>query len=187
MRNYIFFLFSFVFIFTESCSCNQNKKNVKPMRITTQVVDSTKKFISLVEGIKEEGKCMKYETLIPFLPDSIRSEISKNEVLFAEFKVKVSNRVILKINSNGKTDGKIVLCCFSLTGNLIDYLIIQRYDKNVGLNKEIIVTKRKDGFEFEIITTENPNPNVMPLFTDDKDYNKEKWKLNQSGKFEITL
>jgi hypothetical protein len=160
------------------------------MKISNQVGDSNKlKFILFVEGIKDEGKYIKYETFTSFLPDSVRSEISKNTILFAEFKVSVSNRVILKIYSNDKTDGKIVLCCFSESGKLIDFFMIQRYGKenlkNVGVAKEMIVTKNKEGFEFEIIETENPNPNAMPLFKDKKGYNKEKWKLNESGKFEI--
>ena len=85
-------------------------------------------------------------------------------------------------------EGKIIVCCFSESGKLIDYKMIQRYGQStsekVGISREMMVTKDRGGFEFEIIETENPNPNAMPLFKDNQYELREKWKLNESGKFE---
>jgi hypothetical protein len=146
------------------------------------------KFRSFIEGIQDEGKYINHEIFTSFLPDSVRAGIPKNTILKAEFKVFVSNRVILKIYANGKTEGKIIVCCFSESGKLMDYIMIQRYGHStankVGTAKEMMVTKDKGGFEFEIIETENPNPNAMPLFKDNQHYRREKWMLNESGKFE---
>jgi hypothetical protein len=173
-----------------SCHSSSSQNEGESLKRTDHHRDSTKqKFSSFIEGIKDEGKYINHETFTSFLPDSVRSEISKNTVLKAEFKVFVSNRVILKIYANGKTEGKIVLCCFSESGKLMDYRMIQRYghstSQNVGRSKEIMVTNDQGGFEFEIIETENPNPNAMPLLKDNQHYRREKLKLNESGKFEL--
>ena len=172
-----------------SCHSISSQNEGERLKRTDQRSDSTKqKFSAFVEGIKDEGKYVKCEEFTSFLPDSVRSEISKNAVLKAELKVNVSNRVILKLYANGKTEGKIIVCCFSESGNLIDYKMIQRYGQStsekVGISREMMVTKDRGGFEFEIIETENPNPNAMPLFKDNQNELREKWKLNESGKFE---
>jgi hypothetical protein len=173
-----------------SCHSSSSKIEGESLKRTDYRSYSTKqKFSSFIEGIKDEGKYINLETFTSFLPDSVRSEISKNTVLKAEFKVNVSNRVILKIYANGKTEGKIIVCCFSESGKLMDYRMIQRYGHStankVGIAKEMMVTKDKGGFEFEIIETENPNPNAMPLLMDNQHYRREKWMLNESGKFEL--
>jgi hypothetical protein len=172
-----------------SCHSISSQNEGERLKRTDQRSDSTKqKFSAFVEGIKDEGKYVKYEEFTSFLPDSVRSEISKNAVLKAELKVNVSNRVILKLYANGKTEGKIIVCCFSESGKLIDYRVNQRYGQStsekVGISREMMVTKDRGGFEFEIIETENPNPNAMPLFKDNQNELREKWKLNESGKFE---
>lgn len=172
-----------------SCHSISSQNEGERLKRTDQRSDSTKqKFSAFVEGIKDEGKYVKCESFTSFLPDSVRSEISKNAVLKAELKVNVSNRVILKLYANGKTEGKIIVCCFSESGKLIDYKMIQRYGQStsekVGISREMMVTKDRGGFEFEIIETENPNPNAMPLFNDNQNELREKWKLNESGKFE---
>lgn len=172
------------------CHTNSSQNEGEPRKRTDHHRDSIKqKFESFIEGIKDEGKYINHETFTSFLPDSVRAGIPKNTILKAEFIVFVSNRVVLKINANGKTEGEIVLCCFSESGKLIDCRMIQSYGHStankVGIAKEMMVTKDKGGFEFEIIETENPNPNAMPLFKDNQHYRREKWKLNESGKFEL--
>lgn len=195
MKNRLIYLVTSSFMLwlmmsTASCHSSSSQNEGERLKRTDQRSDSAKqKFSAFVEGIKDEGKYVKYEEFTSFLPDSVRSEISKYTVLKAELKVNVSNRVILKIYANGKTEGKIIVCCFSESGKLIDYRLIQRYGQSTsekfGISREMIVTKDRGGFEFEIIEMENPNPNAMPLFKDNQSELREKWKLNESGKFEL--
>lgn len=161
--------------------------NNKTTKTSNKIIDSTKiDFNFFIEQVENEEE-IKYETLTYFLPDSVISKISRNNILDGKFKIKVNNQVVLKINSSGELNGDILLFSFSELGKLNDYMIITRYCKadceNIGKAKEILITNRTNGFEFEIIETENSDPNAMPLFKDNQVLKQKKYKLNELGKF----
>ncbi len=161
--------------------------NNETTKTSNSIIDSTKiDFNYFIEQVENEEE-IKYETLTYFLPDSVISKISRNNILDGKFKIKVNNQVVLKINSNGELSGEILLFCFSELGKLNDYMIIPRYCKsnceNVGVAKEIV--NISDDFEFEIIEIEHSNPNAKPLMVEKSILKKEKWRLTELGKFEI--
>ncbi len=161
--------------------------NNKITKTSNNIIDSTKiDFNYLIEKVENE-EIIKHETLSYFLPDSVISKISKNNILYGKFKIKVNNQVLLKINSNGELNGEILLFCFSELGNFSDYMIIPRYCQsnceNVGIAKEIV--NISDDFEFEIIDIENSDPNSKPLLVEKSILKKERWSLTELGKFEI--
>ncbi len=154
--------------------------------IDTSQVD----FNSFLKGLENE-EIIKREILSSFLPDSVISKIPAKHVLFLKYKIMLTDNIILKMNSNGDSNGDLFLFSFTRTGVLIDYWVVQRYCdancSNIGLAKEIVITNDTNGFEFEVIETENVNPGSKPLFLDDQEYKKENWKLNEQGKFVIKI
>ena len=180
--------FSIIIVSLSLTNCNYDSDivmNSKPAKTANDLSDSTKiDFNSFIEQVENE-EIIKYESLSDFLPDSVISKISKNNILYGKFKINVTNRVVVKINSNGENSGEILLFCFSELGDFNDYMIIPRYCKsnceNIDVAKEIV--NISDDFEFEIIEIEHSDSNAKPLMVDKSILKKEKWRLNKEGKF----
>ncbi len=175
-----------LFIIVLACSFGcENTVDATP-EIVDDFSDSTKNhFQSFINEFNSEDT-VSYKAL-NFLPDSVLSKIPKENVLYTKYETEVFDKIIVKINSNGKLKGEILLFCFSKSGDLVDYMIVQRYCyencENVGLEKEMVFNDYSDNFEFEILEIKNEIPGSKPLITDEFILRKEKWKLNQEGKF----
>lgn len=177
------FFFVIIVIIFASCNFKQYLIRVDLRQIDNiTFCDSNQEdFESFIDEIQDGGVLIKNKYSLYFLPDSIVSKIPKKNILFAEFKTRYLNYIIVKINSNGDSCGEILLFCFSECGDLIDYMLVERYSAHLA--KEIVVLNDTTGFEFEVIETEILNSNVMPLFMDNQDSNRQKWILSKSGKF----
>ena len=144
--------------------------------------DTSQKTFDSIINIQDDVLDLQRETFFCFLPDSVSSKIPKGDDLLLKFKEEFSNFVVLKINSNGRSRGDILLFCFTQSGHLVDYMIIERY--NDTLAREIRVLNDTNGFEFRVDETKLSRPGVMPLFIENEYVKGEKkWYINPSGKF----
>lgn len=127
------------------------------------------------------------KSLYYFLPDSLKNNLNLKNLFLGKFHFKVNDKFILRIDSNGKLKGDILLFCFSEDGEFLDAKIIQRYCKvncsDMKIARELAIDTDEKRFRFEILEVEDDDPNAMPMFVEGIISRKGWWHINESGKF----